>query len=224
VVPLGRRRTVALAARAHCWPSARRRPRQPNSAHRRRDRYRAYSRRPPASPYARWRKQVSAELPAPWRAAVATAAQSRLDDCRNTLERVITRTDIGEKGPPWWRFGGLAQTLFALIALAGLVCSTPAAATRARREDARAAPLGADRNRCYCCSAASGAGLLVSLLARAAGPGRCPGRRVRGPTPAARRLADVAQDQGGGAGTGGAEPVRTGACRAGLDQGYSAFR
>jgi energy-coupling factor transporter ATP-binding protein EcfA2 len=62
-----------------------------------------------------------AALPAPWPAAVTSAARSRLDDLPDALDRAVAATDLGmERRPAWWRVVGALQWLVTLAAVAGL--------------------------------------------------------------------------------------------------------
>jgi hypothetical protein len=65
--------------------------------------------------------QVGAGLPAPWPAAVAAAARSRLADLPDALDRAVAGTDLAlDRKPVWWRLVGGVQWLVTLAALAGL--------------------------------------------------------------------------------------------------------
>ncbi|MFK3982698.1 GTPase [Micromonospora sp. NPDC050397] len=65
--------------------------------------------------------QAGAALPAPWTAAVATAARSRLADLPDALDRAVAGTDLGlDHRPLWWRVVGGVQWLAILAALGGL--------------------------------------------------------------------------------------------------------
>ena len=68
-------------------------------------------------------QRAGEKLPAPWPAAVLTAARSRMDDVPDALDVAIARTDLGlpRRRPFWWRVVGGLQWLAALIALVGLV-------------------------------------------------------------------------------------------------------
>jgi hypothetical protein len=59
-------------------------------------------------------------LPDPWPAAVHAAARSREADLPDALDRAVAGTDLGLGRPPrWWRVAGLAQTVLAVLAVAG---------------------------------------------------------------------------------------------------------
>lgn len=63
---------------------------------------------------------ASAELPAPWAAAVRRAARSRGDELEDGLDRAVATTSLGESGRPrWWRLAGAAQWLAFAVTLAG---------------------------------------------------------------------------------------------------------
>jgi len=78
--------------------------------------------------------RAGAGLPAPWPAAVLTAARSRADDLTDALDAAVARTfmpadsAVGsassglnlDRRPLWWRVVGGAQWLLALAALVGL--------------------------------------------------------------------------------------------------------
>ena len=68
-------------------------------------------------------QRAGQKLPAPWPAAVLTAARSRMDDVPDALDVAIARTDLGmpRRRPFWWRVVGGLQWLAALVALVGLV-------------------------------------------------------------------------------------------------------
>jgi energy-coupling factor transporter ATP-binding protein EcfA2 len=66
-------------------------------------------------------RQLTGELAEPWQAAVYAVARSRLEELSVSLERAVSRTDVTEPGPSWWRLGALAQSLLALVGAAGLV-------------------------------------------------------------------------------------------------------
>ncbi len=68
-------------------------------------------------------QRAGEKLPAPWPAAVLTAARSRMDDVPDALDVAIARTDLGvpRRRPFWWRVVGGVQWLAALVALVGLV-------------------------------------------------------------------------------------------------------
>jgi ribosome biogenesis GTPase A len=64
---------------------------------------------------------AGAPLPAPWPAAVADAARSRLVDLPDALDRAVATTDIGlTRAPVWWRLVGALQWLATLGAVVGL--------------------------------------------------------------------------------------------------------
>jgi hypothetical protein len=61
------------------------------------------------------------DLPAPWRAAVTTAARSRQADLADALDVAVATTDLGvSRTPMWWRAVGALQWLATLTALVGL--------------------------------------------------------------------------------------------------------
>jgi GTP-binding protein EngB required for normal cell division len=61
-------------------------------------------------------------LPAPWPAAVTTAARSRLADLPDALDRAIATTDLGvDRVPVWWRLVGFVQWVCTLAAIGGLL-------------------------------------------------------------------------------------------------------
>jgi energy-coupling factor transporter ATP-binding protein EcfA2 len=65
--------------------------------------------------------RAGAELPPPWRSAVAAAARSRLSDLPDALDRAIASTDLGlRRRPFWWRLVGAVQWLVTLAAVVGL--------------------------------------------------------------------------------------------------------
>ncbi|WDZ86123.1 GTPase [Micromonospora cathayae] len=65
--------------------------------------------------------RAGAGLPAPWPAAVTSAARSRLGDVPDALDRAVAGTDLGvPQRPVWWRLVGGLQWLVTLTALAGL--------------------------------------------------------------------------------------------------------
>ncbi|GEC18913.1 hypothetical protein PHY01_11960 [Pseudonocardia hydrocarbonoxydans] len=64
--------------------------------------------------------EAAAGLPDPWPGAVRAAARSHEDDLPDALDRAVAGTDLGLDRPPrWWRAAGLAQTLLAVLAVAG---------------------------------------------------------------------------------------------------------
>ncbi|MEV4753837.1 GTPase [Micromonospora sp. NPDC049559] len=66
-------------------------------------------------------ERAGAELPAPWPAALAAAARSRLGDLPDALDRAVVNTSIvGEHRPFWWRLVGGVQWLVTLAAAAGV--------------------------------------------------------------------------------------------------------
>ncbi|HYN95823.1 MAG TPA: ABC transporter, partial [Pilimelia sp.] len=67
-------------------------------------------------------EHASAALPAPWPAAVMTAARSRLDDLPDALDRAVATTDLGMgRRPRWWWSVGALQWVCTLAAIAGLL-------------------------------------------------------------------------------------------------------
>lgn len=65
--------------------------------------------------------QASTGLPAPWPAAVTSAARSRLSDVPDALDRVVAGIDLPLlRQPIWWRMIGAGQWLVTLVAAAGL--------------------------------------------------------------------------------------------------------
>jgi energy-coupling factor transporter ATP-binding protein EcfA2 len=83
----------------------------------------------PASPAARAAVSLavrdvaaSVSLPEPWQDAVLSAARSKMDDLPDALDQAVARTDLGLARPRrWWRFVGVLQWLFVLVAAAGLL-------------------------------------------------------------------------------------------------------
>ena len=66
--------------------------------------------------------RAGAPLPAPWPAAVTTAARSRLDDLPDALDRAVATTDLGvDRAPVWWRVVGGIQWLCTVAAVVGLL-------------------------------------------------------------------------------------------------------
>jgi len=66
--------------------------------------------------------RATGQLPAPWPAAVATAARSRVDDLPDALDRAVSGTGVGFlRTPLWWRLVGGLQWLVTLAALGGLL-------------------------------------------------------------------------------------------------------
>jgi hypothetical protein len=67
-------------------------------------------------------ERATVHLPAPWPAAVTTAARSRLDDLPDALDRAVATTDLGvDRTPLWWRLVGMLQWLCTLAAIVGLL-------------------------------------------------------------------------------------------------------
>ncbi|MGI5212455.1 GTPase [Plantactinospora sp. CA-290183] len=65
--------------------------------------------------------QAGTSLPAPWAAAVTTAARSRLTDLSDALDRAVATTDLGvARRPIWWRLVNGVQWLVTVAAVAGL--------------------------------------------------------------------------------------------------------
>lgn len=65
--------------------------------------------------------RCAADLPAPWPAAVAAAARSRLADLPDALDHAVAATDLGvERRPAWWRVVGALQWLVTVAAAGGL--------------------------------------------------------------------------------------------------------
>ncbi|MDQ7910312.1 GTPase [Phytohabitans sp. ZYX-F-186] len=61
-------------------------------------------------------------LPAPWAAAVNTAARSRLRDVPDALDKAVASTNLHmDHSPTWWRAVGWLQWLVTLTALGGLL-------------------------------------------------------------------------------------------------------
>jgi len=66
--------------------------------------------------------RAATPLPAPWSAAVNTAARSRLHDVPDALDKAVASTNIHmDHGPAWWRAVGGLQWLVTFTAVAGLL-------------------------------------------------------------------------------------------------------
>lgn len=67
-------------------------------------------------------ERAGADLPAPWPAAVLTAARSHAGDLTDALDAAVGSTDLGvARRPLWWRAVGLLQWTVTLVALLGLL-------------------------------------------------------------------------------------------------------
>jgi hypothetical protein len=86
---------------------------------------------PPAAPAARAAmglalrtlgERAGDRLPAPWPAAVSTAARSHVDDLPDALDVAIATTDLGmSRRPVWWRLIGGLHWLLAVVGVLGLI-------------------------------------------------------------------------------------------------------
>ncbi|GAA4125712.1 50S ribosome-binding GTPase [Knoellia locipacati] len=65
--------------------------------------------------------RAGAELPTPWGDAVDAAATPPGHAMADALDQAVISTSLRSRTPVWWRAVGIAQLLFALVAVAGLV-------------------------------------------------------------------------------------------------------
>ncbi|MBO0870564.1 MAG: 50S ribosome-binding GTPase [Micromonosporaceae bacterium] len=138
--------------------------------------------------------QLAGELAEPWQAAVYAVARSRLEELTVSLERAVSRTDLTEPGPSWWRLGVMAQSVLAAVGAAGLVWLNVLLYRLARDQDAPALTFGSVAPPILLLLFGAGCGLLLSLVHQPLA--RFSGRkaRVRATRKLRRVVAELARD------------------------------